>query len=318
MQLDGPPDPYGQRPRREHWYGGPVQMLRLRPQSKRTTLVLASTLLAACAAVGLRALPTPSASASTARERLVQRHAIQWRPVFFDGFSSMVPLGAFPRADSAHWSAYVNGTRDTSGHGVYEPSSVVSIGGGILSMHLHSQHGRHFVAAILPRIPGAHRGGGFLYGRVSFRMRADRMPGYKLAVLLWPDSGVWPRDGEIDFPEADLNGYLGGWVHRQGARSGSDVHGVWTHVPVTSWHTVTVTWLRHSVTFQVDGHTVGQTSGRIPNTPMHLVIQAETGTTTGPPSTSVSGDVQMHWLSISTPACNPTMSVVPAIAGCAG
>jgi hypothetical protein len=26
----------------------------------------------------------------------------------------------------------------------------------------------------------------------------------------------------------------------------------------------------------------------------------------------------MHWLSISTPACNPTMSVVPAIAGCAG
>jgi beta-glucanase (GH16 family) len=174
------------------------------------------------------------------------------------------------------------------------------------------------VAAILPRIPGAHYGHGFLYGRVSIRMRADYMPGYKLAILLWPDSEVWPRDGEIDFPEADLNGYLDGYMHRQGALSGNDSNGFWTHVSPTSWHTVTVVWLRHSVTFLIDGHSIGRSYTRVPSTPMHLVIQAETSTTGSPPSSSTSGDVQLNWVAISTPACNPGMSISPAVAACAG
>jgi hypothetical protein len=34
------------------------------------------------------------------------------------------------------------------------------------------------------------------------RFKTDSMHGYKGAWLLWPASEVWPRDGEIDFPEA--------------------------------------------------------------------------------------------------------------------
>ena len=41
------------------------------------------------------------------------------------------------------------------------------------------------------------------------------MDGYKVAWLLWPKSGVWPRDGEIDFPEADLIGTISAFMHRQ-------------------------------------------------------------------------------------------------------
>ena len=61
--------------------------------------------------------------------------------------------------------------------------------------------------------------------------------GYKTAWLLWPRSEVWPRDGEIDFPEGDLDSTIHGFVHRQGATSGSDQYAVSTSATYTSWHT---------------------------------------------------------------------------------
>src|ERR1700694_4664776 len=104
------------------------------------------------------------------------------------------------------------------------------------------------------------------------RFRADAVPGYKTAILLWPDSGVWPRDGEIDFPEANLNSTIWGFVHHQGGVSGNDQTGYRTRVMYdTGWHTATVIWLPGRVTLQLDGRTVGTNRTRIPNTPMHLV-----------------------------------------------
>jgi hypothetical protein len=52
-----------------------------------------------------------------------------------------------------------------------------------------------------------------LYGRYSVRFKADPLAGFKIAWLLWPDSGVWPRDGEIDFPEGELDLTIYGAAH---------------------------------------------------------------------------------------------------------
>ena len=102
------------------------------------------------------------------------------------------------------------------------------------------------VAALLPKVPGSTRNGQ-KYGRYAVRFKADPIDGYKIAWLLWPDSRVWPRDGEIDFPERNL----------------------------VSDNVMEVTWSssgRH------------RRSPRVPNTPMHWVLQTETTLTSTLPS----------------------------------
>ncbi len=223
-----------------------------------------------------------------------------WHQVFADNFNQNVPLGRFPAAVARTWGrSYANGWKDTSKHGTYMPSKVVSFANGVMNLHLHTERGVHMVAAPVPTIPGAPgKNGGLRYGRYVIRFRADHVRGYKTAWMLWPDSQTWPRDGEIDFPEGNLTGSVWGVVHHQGSRSGSDAALFSTHVTYTGWHTATLTWLPSEVTFQLDGRTVGTTTTRIPNTPMHLVIQSETSIGSPPPANSAAGNIQIDWLAV--------------------
>jgi hypothetical protein len=240
-----------------------------------------------------------------------------WQRVFADNFSSAVPFGAFPQAVAAQWGTYRDGLKDSSKHGTYMPSQVISIRGGVMDMYLHSAHGAHLVGAALPVIAGAHgRDAGLVYGRYVVRLRSDAVRGYKLSVLLWPDSGVWPRDGEIDFPEADLGRPIHAFVHYQRGVSKNDQAGFTTRTMLTRWHTAAITWLPSGITFQLDGRVVARVRKRIPNTPMHLIFQAETQIGTARPANSSAGNVQIDWVTIDTPACNPTMSISPRVAAC--
>ncbi len=54
-------------------------------------------------------------------------------------------------------------------------------------------------------------GGSLLYYRDMIRIRADVVPGYTASNALGPDGETWPRDGEIDFPEGELNGAILCW-----------------------------------------------------------------------------------------------------------
>jgi beta-glucanase (GH16 family) len=248
---------------------------------------------------------SPGASATTPSGQPMPTGDIPgWHQVFADNFTQNVPLGSFPAAVASTWGhSYPDGWKDTSTNGTYMPSKVVSIANGMMNLHVHTEQGVHMVAAPVPTIPGAPGiGGGLLYGRYVVRFRADAVLGYKLAVLLWPDSGVWPLDGEIDFPEANLTSTLWGVVHYQGGTSGSDQALFDSQVTPTGWHTATTTWLPSGVTFQLDGRTVGSTTTRTPDTPMHLVIQTETWTSGPAPTTAASGNVQLDWLAIYAPA----------------
>jgi hypothetical protein len=224
-----------------------------------------------------------------------------WRQVFTDDFTTNVPVGQFPAAVSSKWSVYPDGWKDTSKNGTYSPSSVVSIQNGVMNKYLHTANGVHRVAAVLPRIPGANAAGGLPAGRYAIRFKADPVPGYKVAWLLWPDSEVWPRDGEIDFPEGDLNGTISGFMHRQNGTSGGDQDAASSSARFTSWHTAVIEWSPGRCRFILDGTVILDKTSRVPNTSMHWVIQTETDLSGTPPSNSAAGNVQIDWVAVWVP-----------------
>jgi hypothetical protein len=230
-----------------------------------------------------------------------------WKQVFTDNFNRRVPVGGYPsrqncggrRYPASKWCPYPDGTRDTTRHGTYMPSKVMSNHDGILDLHLHTVNGVHRVAAPQPILPNARTPyKGRLYGRYAVRFRAAALRCYKTAWLLWPDSGVWPRDGEIDFPEGPLTGRISGFVHYRNGTSGSDQYWVNTRARYTRWHTAVIAWRPNYVRFRLDGRTVGETRRRIPNKPMHWVLQTETNCD---PFARTAGHVRIDWVAIYKP-----------------
>ena len=234
-----------------------------------------------------------------------------WKQVFVEDFSAGdVPLGGFPGPlYRARWSAgYKDGTPDTAGQKNggktgYYPSKVLSVRNGTLDWYLHSENGITMGAAPTPRIPNAssnpRRANSLLYGRYSVRYRADAIPGFKTAWLLWPDSGVWPRDGEVDFPEGDLAKIIYGAVHYD--RNGADAfEKLDSDQSVTSWHVATMEWSPGRVEFFLDGRSLG-VSTKAPTKPMHLILQTES-CLTGCPAPTAKGHVSLDWISIWVPA----------------
>jgi beta-glucanase (GH16 family) len=225
-----------------------------------------------------------------------------WHQIFTDDLTTNVPLGSFPSAVSSKWGAYPDGWHDTSGHGTYMPSKVVSVQNGVMSLHVHTENGVHMVAVPYPLIRGDSSNNGQLYGRYAVRFRADPLVGYKTAFLLWPDSKVWPRDGEIDFPEGKLNGTISAFMHRQGGTSGRDKDAYSTSSTYRSWHTAVIEWGPSATKFILDGATIGTSTNRIPKTPMHWVLQTETALDGTVPSDRTAGDVQIDWVAVYRPA----------------
>jgi beta-glucanase (GH16 family) len=231
-----------------------------------------------------------------------------WRQTSAEDFDTPVPLGSFPTAVAAQWTAYPSPWKDTAKRGTYSPLKVVEVNNGILSEHIRTENGVPLVAAIMPKLNAGGPGSGMLYGRFAVRFRSDPLPGYSIAWLLWPDSGVWPRDGEIDFPEMALDSRsVGGYVHHQNASSGDDKTAFMFPADITDWHTAVIEWSPDLVVFQLDGVEVGRATTAIPNTPMHWVLQTETVLRTpAPPDPSVAGDVQIDW--VAAWAYDPTVS----------
>jgi hypothetical protein len=209
--------------------------------------------------------------------------------IYTDDFATAVPLGSFPSAVSSKWWAYPDGWNDTSKNGTYTPSKVVSVADGMMDLFLHTEAGVHLVSAPVPELPGPSGGRDLLYARYAIRFRADPVPGYKTAWLLWPHSDVWPRDGEIDFPEGDLDSTISAFMHRQDGTSGGDQDAYSTDVTYSSWHTAVLEWTATHCTFILDGKVIGDSTSRIPNTPMHWVIQTETQLSGGAPSDTAEG-----------------------------
>lgn len=253
-------------------------------------------------------------STDSAVHRLPKGDLPGWKQVFREGFDKGdVPIGAFPgTAYSAKWSAgYKDGTPDTAGQrgakSGYYPSKVLSVKNGMLVWYLHSENGTSMGAAPSPKIPhnsatppGAKkllpRHNSLLYGRISVRFKADTVRGFKTAWLLWPDSGVWPRDGEIDFPEGDLSKPFYGAVHKKG-NDPWDTDVFRSHTTFADWHVATIEWSPGKVEFFLDGRSLGAGTTATPNTPMHYILQTESCLPFCP-SPKATGHVYLDWIAI--------------------
>lgn len=260
-------------------------------------------ILAACFAAALFATAADGCEPACTEASCAPRTDLPgWNHTFADDFTVDVVAGDFVNSfpgDPGEWGAYPDGWFDSSRRGIYTPSAIYA-DEGFLRLPVRTVDGQPRVAAVAP-VPEGATGpyGGQLYGRWAIRLRADNAAaGYKLASLLWPDSDVWPRDGEIDFPEAELTGNVHAFTHFQGATVGSDQDAFPTDFVLTDWHTYVIEWTPTSVTYFVDDVEIGRSTERIPNTVMHLVVQAETNLSGSPIPPTSAAEIQIDWVSI--------------------
>lgn len=209
--------------------------------------------------------------------------------LFRESFAQDAPAGTFLDRYPG-FSAYPYPWRCTDKIGKYDPTSTLSVKSGKLNVRLWTDPERGpLVSAPYPKLPHD-----LVYGRFITRMRADLASHYKIAILLWPWSDRWPDDGEIDFPECDLDGSSPtGFVHHADSRGGQDV--LPTRVKLTDWHVYEINWRKTRVVLKVDGVEIGRSTTKVPSTPMRWMLQCET---TGRPDPGVEGRVQFDWVRV--------------------
>ena len=252
---------------------------------------------------------TPPQDCTASGEQMPTGDLPGWKQVFADDFATEVPLGQFPGSVyGAKWGAYQEGWPDTTGNGTYSPSRVLSVDDCALDYYVHTEDGEHLVSAPTPKVPAG------AYGKYSVRFRADPLPGYKTAWLLWPDSEQWPADGEIDWPEGNLDETMFAAMHHADPNGGQDWFG--TSATFPTWHTATTTWEPGKVTFELDGEVIGTSTTKVPTKPMHWVLQTETSTDGSVPSDATSGHVQIDWVvaydeATTTASPSPTSTSTP-------
>lgn len=222
-----------------------------------------------------------------------------WKRLYATGFDTDVAEGSWPKGYSPHMGAYPDGWSDTSKHGYYAPR-IISCHDSLMDLHIRTENGKHLVAVPTVTPNGL---GDYSSGRIEMRWKIDGIKGYKTAWLWWPKDGNWPHNGEIDYPERNLDSNrLDLFVHLQGASSGSDQWNAGVNFDFTQWHTTALEWRGgQSVEAFLDGKSIGRTTNRVPNTPMHFVIQTETALDGSTPADGVSGHVLIDYLVMQVP-----------------
>jgi hypothetical protein len=189
-----------------------------------------------------------------------------WKQVFADDFEGT--------SLAKGWGAY-NGDISSTPGGLWKPSHV-RVQNGLLRL-LGYQEANRWVTGGLMNTGAATTS----YGKYEVRFRADNGNGVKYAILLWPDTNVWPDDGEIDFAEDD-GGVRDGFSATVHYVSGGSHQTIQRQLKgdFSVWHTVGVEWSPSGLVYTLDGKawaTVSTT--HTPSVAMNLVIQTEAATT---------------------------------------
>ncbi|SDT19902.1 Glycosyl hydrolases family 16 [Friedmanniella luteola] len=221
----------------------------------------------------------------------------RWSQSYSQTFDTPAALGQVGAVYGGSMRGY-SGFKDTSGKGTYAPDKVLSVSGGVLDYHLHSEGGVPLVAA-----PVLDDWNGQTYGRYSVRLRHDDLPGYKIAFLLWPSSDQW-NDGEIDWPEGDLSrgtrmspasAVKGSYAASTGTMTFDPPSRVYAPTDASGWHTATTEWTPGLVRFLWDDVEVGRTTlpSGVPTSAFRWTLQAETSISGPAPAATVAGHLQI-------------------------
>ena len=193
-----------------------------------------------------------------------------WTLVDYDNFDGTT-------LDHKRWGTY--DSKATNHVSLWSPA-MVSVAGGELRIvgQGRDPSGQGNVSGGLCWCKGA---GDQAYGMWQVRARFERGTGYGQALLLWPTSGQWPQDGELDFAESPHGDKK---TVAQTIHWGSDnqIDYRWVNGDFTAWHTYAVVWKPDVVQMLVDNKvyydsTTSKAHPQVPTDPMHLVIQQEPG-----------------------------------------
>jgi hypothetical protein len=221
-----------------------------------------------------------------------------WKQTFVQDFEHPAEPGQVDEVYGEDMRGY-SGFKDTSGSGTYTPDSVLSVSDGVLDYYLHTDGGEPRVACV---IPFGYEGQ--TYGKYSVRLRADNLPGYKIAFLLWPSSGALD-EGEIDWPEGNLNGKMSPASVIKGSYSNGGPEfdppeRVYSATDSSGWHVATTEWTPGSVKWYWDDVLVGETTRPegVPDTNFRWTLQAETelGPDARFPEPETAGHLQVDWV----------------------
>jgi len=231
-------------------------------------LVACALLVGAC---GAPAPPPPVAPAVPVGD-LPDGVGHDWELVGRDDFKGS-------RLDPTRWEVYDHVTSNALGR--WAPEQVAVAGGQLrITGRGRDPSGRGNRAGGLC---WCGRDGDRTYGLWRVRARLEPGAGYGQAFLLWPRSGRWPQDGELDFAEVPggAKDEVIGAVHWGNPPRGEQDGGR-LRADLTAWHTYTVVWLPGLVRYYLDG-TLFYDSGTsamavgVPERPMHLALQVEPG-----------------------------------------
>ncbi len=168
------------------------------------------------------------------------------------------------------WSLY-SGTPGGNTATQWMPSACREQGGAlILPIIAQPANGRPLRACGMSGEPASTQ----TYGKYEYRARLDAGYDWYGMFLLWPNSGNWPTDGEIDNCEFDAGDtartHCAMTVHWAADNQQTQAQATGDF---TQWHIFTVIWLPQSITYQIDGQTVWVETQHVPSDPMWPAFQ---------------------------------------------
>jgi hypothetical protein len=231
-----------------------------------------------------------------------------WRRVVSDTFNENIPLGEWGRVGGPWerpggvWRARTAGWKDSSGRGTYHSPKTTSQHHSLLDVWIHSEGSTRYVAAPISLV------GATVGQRISICMRADVIPGYKIAFLLWPSLGDGNERGEIDYPEGRLSGppaTARAFMHYDPEPADGRKQDAYnTGVALQGWHVYTMSWRPQAgyCEFYLDGRLIGRSTSFVPRGPMQYIMQMETYLSGQPLPPPAEGHVLVDWVTIEVPA----------------
>lgn len=220
------------------------------------------------------------------------------------GGTGLAPWPTTTNGDNNYLFTYPSTFNDTSGNGQYNANKTMSLSGSVLKVRMHTESSQVYVGAPVLTPTVGDPWTGQTYGRYSVAMRHQHISGtwdhrYKIAFLLWPDSDLWPDDGEIDYPEAGLepNSYAGAFAHYASSGGGQDSFLVPSSTLIDEWHVYTIEWSPGRIEFFVDGSSIGASTTLVTSKSMHWVLQCETHTSAAPDASSVD-TIEIDWAAL--------------------
>jgi hypothetical protein len=153
------------------------------------------------------------------------------------------------------------------------------------------------------------------YGRWETRMRSTRDPKYHPVLLLWPDSGNWPCDGEVDYGEGTAEIGRANFFHHFGCDNRQT--SATKALDVTQWHNYAVEWTSAGIVGFIDGEEWFRDADpdHQPPGPMHQTLQLDWAPDGSPTTRS---EMVVDWVRVydaDTPGAAPTRDVTIAAVG---